>query len=254
MFKMDGDKTGGSMISIIGRKSMYGPRSVVAGFKPATTGVLHESNKCDWYNRASSILGILVIFGLFLLCETWPVAAEQIPPDPGTGEQVIRLKDKTIIRGRILDMANGTYRIKTRSMGEIRISADQILSIIADSEEPKAVAAPQIREGRHALPPVPVASGSLRRVRQPERSAVPGGVSHEQQEANTRLQSMMTDGNFGSKVTGLSETPQMQDVLSDPELMNAIQSGDYEALMNNEKMQNLMNSQAIKDLLGDIDR
>jgi len=65
---------------------------------------------------------------------------------------------------------------------------------------------------------------------------------------------MMTDGNFGSKVTGLSETPQMQDVLSDPELMNAIQSGDYEALMNNEKMQNLMNSQAIKDLLGDIDR
>ena len=42
----------------------------------------------------------------------------------------------------------------------------------------------------------------------------------------------------------------MREILSDPETMRAINSFDYEALMNNEKMKKLMESPAIRELLG----
>jgi len=40
----------------IHKKSMRNPRSVVAGLKPATTGILHERNKWDWYDAPSSLM------------------------------------------------------------------------------------------------------------------------------------------------------------------------------------------------------
>jgi hypothetical protein len=41
--------------------------------------------------------------------------------------------------------------------------------------------------------------------------------------------------------------------MADPEVMDAISRNDYDFLMNNEKMINLMESQDIKGLLGDVE-
>jgi hypothetical protein len=41
--------------------------------------------------------------------------------------------------------------------------------------------------------------------------------------------------------------------MSDPDVMDAISRNDYDFLMNNEKMKNLMESSEIKDLLGGMD-
>ena len=48
----------------------------------------------------------------------------------------------------------------------------------------------------------------------------------------------------------LNENSAMQSVLNDPEVMEAIQNGDYDFLMNNSKMNDLMNSSEIQGILG----
>ncbi|NLI79259.1 MAG: hypothetical protein GX442_22795 [Candidatus Riflebacteria bacterium] len=172
-------------------------------------------------------------------------------PAPAVAQQVIQLKDQTVIRGQVVEMTNNTYRIKTPSLGEVKIPADQVMSIVNESVAPPAGApvpaaprAPAIREG-HRPTPAPAA--------RPPATGRTDDLGSQQKEVNTRVQSMMMDGGFLNKVTGLGDSSEMQDILGDPEVMNAIQSGDYEYLMKNEKMQRLMDSQDIQDLLGDVE-
>ncbi|RCK79927.1 MAG: hypothetical protein OZSIB_3796 [Candidatus Ozemobacter sibiricus] len=173
---------------------------------------------------------------------------------PLTAQQVIQLKDQTIIRGKVLEMTNDTYRILTTSMGEVKIPASQVVSIVMEGAAP-----PAIREGAPAQRPGaaarPTAAPPARAQPQPVTPAPSRSddLREQQQQVNTRVQSMMMDGNFLNKVTALQDSPEMVDVLNDPEVMQAIQSGDYQFLMNNEKMQRLMNSQDIKDILGDVE-
>ena len=72
----------------------------------------------------------------------------------------------------------------------------------------------------------------------------------KQQDVNTMVQSMMMDENYMNKIMQLGTSEEMQSILNDPEVMEAIQSGDYEFLMNNSKMNDLMNSSGIQDILG----
>lgn len=173
---------------------------------------------------------------------------------PLTAQQVIQLKDQTIIRGKVLEMTNDTYRILTASMGEVKIPASQVVSIVMEGAAP-----PAIREGAPAPRPGAAARPTAAPASRPQPQPVGPAPSRsddlreQQQQVNMRVQSMMMDGNFLNKVTALQDSPEMVDVLNDPEVMQAIQSGDYQFLMNNEKMQRLMNSQDIKDILGDVE-
>ncbi len=169
-----------------------------------------------------------------------------------SAQQVIQLKDQTLIRGKVLEMTNDTYRIKTTSMGEVKVPASQVLSIVTEGAAPP----PAIREGTPAGRPAAHAPRPAPRPAAPAAPAPPpsrtDNLRDQQQQVNTRVQSMMMDGNFLTKVTSLQDSEEMADILGDPEVMNAIQSGDYQFLMNNEKMQRLMNSQVIQDILGDV--
>ena len=66
------------------------------------------------------------------------------------------------------------------------------------------------------------------------------------------VQSMMMDENYMNKIMQLGTSEEMQSILNDPEVMEAIQNGDYDFLMNNPKMNDLMNSSGIQDILGDM--
>ncbi|MDD2624922.1 MAG: hypothetical protein PHQ02_08905, partial [Candidatus Riflebacteria bacterium] len=73
-----------------------------------------------------------------------------------------------------------------------------------------------------------------------------------QEQANMRVQSMTMDSNFLDSLMNLSENSMMTDIMNDPEIMDAISRGDYEFLMQNDKMNGLMESDDIKSLLGDM--
>ncbi len=191
------------------------------------------------------IFFMLAVFALFPFSA---IASEPI--------QIISLKDNTVIRGEVLGMQNKVYTVKTQTLGTLNVPADQIVSIVAE-ENSSPAESPKILEGRQApgkFPPVK-ASGRNRPVPQQERGkpvqpALAPEMQKVQDEAQARVQSMMMNSNFSNRVSGLNETSEMKDVLSDPETMNAINNFDYESLMNNEKMKKLMESPAIRELLG----
>lgn len=190
-------------------------------------------------------------------------------------QQVITLRDASVVRGEILEMKDGQYRIKSPMLGELKVPLDQVVSIVAadiagqpvPSSAVPATGAPvretrnaniTIREGGPKLPPssnaqpgrAPTAAKPA-----PTSSAAPStptgdDAKSRQEQVNTRVQSMMMNEDFFDKVTGLGQSTEMDAVMNDPEVMNAIQNLDYDYLMNNPKMKELMESQGVKDLLG----
>ncbi|MBF0502062.1 MAG: hypothetical protein HQM09_18120 [Candidatus Riflebacteria bacterium] len=174
--------------------------------------------------------------------------------------QIITLKDRSIIRGEVLAMKNGIYYVKSPTLGELKISADTIMSITADGaaavgEEPTAgriPEAPAIREGDGKRMPHGKNAAAQKNSQPQEKNAEAKKMNTLQKDANGRVQSMMMNGNTGEKIMKLGDNQSLQGVMSDPEVMNAIQNNDYEFLMNSDKMKELMESSDIKDLLGDV--
>ena len=74
------------------------------------------------------------------------------------------------------------------------------------------------------------------------------------QSAGQSLQSSITgDPGMMASILALQNDPDMQAVLSDPELMRAIQSFDLEALQNNPKIQQLMNNSTVRKIHRNVD-
>ncbi len=182
-------------------------------------------------------------------------------------QQLIRLKDQSTIRGEITEMKGGVYTIRSPIMGEIKVPADQILLISNEDSggvpaTPGTSSSPGIIEGnpRHAVPTihrpdrnVPVGSPTPSPAT-PGQPAQPQDAASAQEEANRKLQQMMGDGNFVDRIMRLGQSEAMQSVMEDPQIQDAIQRGDYNFLMNNEKINSLMQDTDVKDILGEFDR
>lgn len=197
--------------------------------------------------------------------------------------QVIKLRDQSVIRGEILEMKGGIYLVKTPTLGEVKVPADQVLAILSEdaAAQPAPALAPAPRD-RLSQPLIvrPAEAPGIREGRKPSLNqgskptattgsqattgaggdegagAVPQGDEAQklQKDVNGRVQSMMMDGSFMEKMMGLGDSENMQSVMDDPDIMNAIQSGDYEKLMNDPKMQQLIDSPEMKEILGDVAR
>ncbi|HOY66600.1 MAG TPA: hypothetical protein PLP29_06900 [Candidatus Ozemobacteraceae bacterium] len=154
------------------------------------------------------------------------------------------LKDRSVLRGELVEMKDGVYRIRSGALGELRIPADQI-ALIATADA-ASVPVPPVREDGPKRP-TPERSQSAR----PSSTApASDNLAEQQKNVNTQVQSMLMNGSFLDGVTGLGESPDMQNVMQDEEIMKAIQSGDYEFLMKNEKMKQLIESPEMQNILG----
>jgi len=177
--------------------------------------------------------------------------AALVPAGLFAGSQMtVTLKDSSVLHGELVEMKDGVYRLRTTALGEVKIPADKVAFIAAREEHraafPQKAASASVSLPRKAAPPI--REGALRQ----EKA---GGVSsdnlqEQQKTANSQVQSMLMDSSFIEKMTSLGQNQQMQDVLQDPEIMEAIQKGDYNFLMNNEKMKNLIESSDIQGIMG----
>lgn len=135
----------------------------------------------------------------------------------------ILLQDGSRLQGKILSMENGTYTLQTSSMGVIRLKQSQIRSISQDGS------------GTSNSDPLAAASASAG------------------QSAVQALQSSMTNNpGVMTMIMSLQNDPDMQAVLSDPEVMRAIQNFDLEALKNHPKIKKLMQNSKIRDISGSV--
>lgn len=181
----------------------------------------------------------VLIGSLFVFTASLPVMASRIV-----------LSDGTVINGEVTGMANGVYTIETSAMGTLNINADNVVSIskgnVANSSDNYGgnASAIDIIDGTNKK--------STSKQDKLDSELKSNSYSSMQNEANQKVQSMMMNGDFLDSMMGLSENSKMTDVMNDPEVMDAINRGDYDFLMNNSKMQNLMDSSEIQTLLGDM--
>lgn len=164
-------------------------------------------------------------------------------------QQRILLNDKTMLVGRVIEMKDGIYSIETETLGVIKISADKVLEITSVGSSANTEIG--IIDGSRSQPAPKKVKKS-----QPDKAqkSVAGSddLSRQQEEVNSQVRSMTMNGDFLDSMMNLSESSAMTDLMQDPEIMEAISRNDYEYLMNSEKMKSLMDSQEIKELLGDV--
>ena len=129
-------------------------------------------------------------------------------------QRVIELSDGSRIRGEIVSKQGDTWTIRTDALGEVRVDSDRIRSI-----------------GRSASAPTGSAeSGSL------------GAIKS----------SIANDAGLMARIMSLQNDPQVRAILSDPEIMSAVRSLDFEALRNNPKFRSLMENEEMQSITSSI--
>ena len=124
--------------------------------------------------------------------------------------EVIKLKDGAKITGSIVSLNNGIYVVESPSLGTVSIKKNQVVGIYTE-----------------------------------EQSSQPGATSSM---FESMQQTMLQDKAVMNMVMSLQNDPQVQAILADPEIMNAINSGDYSSLMNNQKLHQLMENNTVKSI------
>lgn len=140
---------------------------------------------------------------------------------PGLAAELrqLRLTDGSVITGEIESVRDGVYTVRSPSLGTITVKDADIRSIAA----PNAAAAPADTTN------APSAAGAL-------------------PQLDTTQRRILEDDGIMSAVTALQDDPQLQDILNDPEVMEALQSGNLEALQSNSKVRSLMNDPRVQDI------
>ena len=160
------------------------------------------------------------------------------------GNSRITLNDGTTIFGKIVGMNDGFYSIHTDAMGDIKVNSDNVREITYGDSGSNNSNSRQMN----------ILDGSSKRSNNNNSGNYGSGnnYSQQQQDITTKVQSMMMNENFLENLMQLGSSPEMQNILNDEEIMNAISSGDYDFLMNSSKMGDLMNSSGIQDILNDL--
>ena len=153
--------------------------------------------------------------------------------------QVITLKDNSVIRAQVTGMSGGFYTAKSPTLGEIKIASGEVVSI-----QSQAVAVPSDNSPETAVLTVGPASA------QP----TPGSAAVESLKAAlaSKVQSWVSTREGMDAVMNFSQNPAVKAIMSDPQVMQAIQNADYPALMKSPAIKSLLDSPQTKTLMDSI--
>ncbi len=143
-----------------------------------------------------------------------------ITQDVYAGESsVIELSDGSIITGEVVSFDGKVWTIQSGSMGTLKIDGAKIVSIRSKTAVGK----------------------------EPD-----GGISTGSQanaaDIQAMQQSIMANEQIMAMIMGLQHDPEIQAILQDPEVMQAVNAGDMHALLSNPKFIRLMENAKIKDI------
>lgn len=144
----------------------------------------------------------------FLLCSFTAAAAEK---------SKIELTDGSTITGEVVEMSGGIYKIRTDSMGELKIPSNRIISISPGSTTNKS---------------------SGKRIEGPDNAKI---------EAIQK--DIISDPKMIELVQALMSEPELQEALKDPSMMEKINSGDTAALEKDPNFQKFMNHPKVKEIM-----
>jgi hypothetical protein len=137
--------------------------------------------------------------------------------------RAIELVDGSIIVGEILSADHGTYTVGTTTFGTVTLKDSDIHAITA-----REVADP------HEL------SGALSK--------------RDAQTLEIIQQRILADPQIANSLNALKDAPEMQQVLQDPDIMDAIRKGDLEYLKANPRIGELMRNPTVQDLYKNLEQ
>ncbi len=134
----------------------------------------------------------------------------------------IELIDGGVLTGRIVSQQDGVYVIRTKALGEVTVAEEKIRVI-------------RIKHGPSS------------------ENAVTGVPASPQPQEIRDIQKSITENEaIMQKVLSLQSNPQMQAILQDPELLKAVETGNFAELLSNPKFLKLMQSPEIMEIQKEI--
>lgn len=134
----------------------------------------------------------------------------------------IELIDGGTILGRIVSHHDGEYIIETDTLGTLKIDETKIRVI-------RIQHGPPIEKGPH---------DSLKQ--------------YSEQDIQRIQKSILNNDKIMQKVLSLQTNPQIQEILNDPDILEALNSGNFSALLSNPKLLEMLNNPEIKEIQKEI--
>ena len=132
----------------------------------------------------------------------------------------IKLVDGSVIQAEIISFSNGVYKLRSEMLGTLSIAEDRVLSI---------------RPNKSQISGTPA---------QLEAADPPVG-----QKVQGLQQKLTSDPKTMEMLLDLGNDPSMIGVLNDKDLMRAIQQGNFSTVIKNPKIQKLMKSKAVGEVI-----
>jgi hypothetical protein len=136
----------------------------------------------------------------------------------------IELTDGSIINGKIVSYTNGVYAVDSQGAGTVIIKESMIKNIgFINAPDTQTVTAP---ENNNLLSP----------------------------QAEALKNQIMSDPKMMDSIETLKDDPQVQEIINDPEIMNAIKAGDLNALSKNSKFMGLTKNPTIQKIKDNVSK
>ncbi len=129
--------------------------------------------------------------------------------------QEIQLRDGSVIRAEIISLRNGVYTLLSPTIGMMRIEQSDVVGTSSGTAAPR------------------------RTSREPSTS----------RRIETTRQSLQSNPEAMEKIMSLKGDPDIQRILDNPKLMDAIRRGDLNSLANDPDIKRMMNNPAVRDLI-----
>jgi small nuclear ribonucleoprotein (snRNP)-like protein len=136
---------------------------------------------------------------------------------------VIELSDGSRITGEVVSFDGSTWIIKSESMGQLKIESSKVRSIRSQGAN------------RQNLP-----------------AETTSGYQVSKEDIQAMQQSIMANQEILGMIMNLHDDPEIQAILKDPDIMNAVNAGNISALLANPKFLRLLEKAEIKAITGEI--
>ena len=134
------------------------------------------------------------------------------------GPSELELIDGSLLSGEIISFREGVYTIRSSSLGTIEINESQIRVIRVKPSESAA-----------------------------GKTVLPTNTSIDK-ELKTLEESMTSDQQIMQMIMSLQNDPDIQALLQDPGIMEAVSSGDINTLMSNPKFRKILENPDIQQI------
>ncbi len=145
------------------------------------------------------------------------------------GESRIELRDGTVLRGELVSVSAGAYRIRSAALGEIQVPESEVMAI-----RPLGAA----RDASSAEDP-----GAA------EIAGASGGTGYREGLAAIQ-QRLVGDPGTMQAILSLQENPEIRAALADPAFTRLIMSGDLATLSADPRFLRIMADPAIQGIVG----